>query len=173
MRFVVGCLLAGLGAALIAAACGEDFDPSEPVATGGAAGAGGEGGAPLADAGSVYGLATINPECGAGDGGTTVGECTACTLGHCATELESCFGATWETTLVGGVCEDLGTCVDACACGDNACFQACLTELEASTVDPCWSCVLTLISCQQASCSAECADETEPDGGHGADAGDG
>ena len=130
---------------------------------------GGVGGGMLEDAGSISGLALINPTCGVGDGGTVSQACVQCTTEHCSTQLDACFGGTWDSTLAGGICTSFGQCVMACDCGDNLCFNDCLQQLDANPADPCRSCVVDIVACEQTHCAVECDSNTGSDAGQGGD----
>lgn len=158
----LGRLLAGIAALsavglLVSAGC-EDDDPVVYPGTGGGS---------LADAGSISGLALINPTCGVGDGGTVSGDCVDCAQDHCSSDFADCFGADWQTDLRGGVCSDFGGCVMDCDCGDNQCFNVCLDALDQNAMDPCRSCIVDLVGCEQAHCAEECDSSEDPDAGEG------
>lgn len=137
--------------------CGDDDGSSSGV------GGGGGSGLLTTEAGSLNGLAVVNPACGTGDGGP-VDDCVTCTAQQCAARLDACFGTTWNTTLVGGVCQSFGQCVADCSCGSNDCFKACVAAVESSSNDPCLDCLYALFACEEAMCAAECL-EPEEDAG--------
>jgi hypothetical protein len=163
MRILSWLIGSASAAMLTAVACGEDFTDTSTMGTGGAGGT-----TVLAEAGTVFGLALVNPSCGAGDGGTVSGECSPCATEHCAGNLAECFGSAWQTNLEGGVCAEFGACVMACPCGDPDCFNACLSQLDVAYESACRSCVAELVECEQSNCAVECAGAT-PDGGQGGD----
>jgi hypothetical protein len=148
---VVGAVVAGGG-------CDDDATTTNT---------GGVGGGLVEDAGSINGLALINPACGAGDGGTVSQECVQCATDNCSADFEACFGTAWGTTLSGGICTTFGACVMACDCGDNTCFNGCLQQLDASTSDPCRSCVVDLVICEQTHCGDVCDLSSGSDAGQG------
>lgn len=161
MRFIG--LLGGLGLGMLLAAIGCDDDTTPTYTTTGA----GTGGGMLVDAGSINGLALINPVCGAGDGGTVSQDCVNCATEYCTDEFEACFDSTWQTTLESGICSAFGQCVAACDCGDNECFNDCLQELDARTADPCRSCIVDLVACEQNHCGYVCDLASGTDAGEG------
>jgi hypothetical protein len=139
--------------------CGESFDE----VGGGVGGAGGQ--APVADAGSIFGLALVNPTCGTGDGGVVSSECTSCAAAACGELFVECFGAEWQTDLAGGVCTSFGQCVMGCECGDADGFRACLEALGQEPASACYECIVSLVGCEQDHCAEACADSTEDAGG--------
>ncbi|MBW2525929.1 MAG: hypothetical protein JRI23_17230 [Deltaproteobacteria bacterium] len=159
MRRWIGLMIGlGVGAALASGGC-DDEETATPTAVG--------GGGLVADAGSISGLALINPTCGVGDGGTVSQDCVQCATDHCSAEFEACFDSSWGTTLAGGICTTFGQCVMDCDCGDNECFNVCLQQLDAATGDPCRACVVDLVVCEQAHCDTECETNTGNDAGTG------
>lgn len=151
-----------------AGGCGESFqDTTGTSSTGGAAGQ-----TSVSDAGTVYGLALVDPECGAGDGGVESSECTDCAKEHCADQFAECFGSSWQTDLAGGVCTTFGQCAMGCECGDAECFRDCLEALAQEPASGCYECIVALVGCEQSHCATECAEEV-PDGGAGGSAGSG
>ena len=155
-----------LGASLVAA-CGSDSSTDT-----GAIGTGGtqDSGAVLPEAGTLYGLAVINPQCGGGDGGVS-DDCLTCTSTQCASQYGACFGDAWQASLAGGACTAFGTCVMACDCGDNACFKTCLQTVTADTASACYGCLTSLFSCEQTSCGDPCAAYLDSDAGAHQDGG--
>lgn len=150
------------------AACGGDDDASLGGTAGTDGGAAGTDGGLLEEAGTLHGLAVVNPQCGTGDGGLD-DACITCASNSCVSEYEACFDTGWQTTLVGGVCSDFGQCVTDCGCGDNECFQGCLDTLESDTSAPCYGCLVNLFTCQQNNCAEQCAEPEDEDAGADAD----
>lgn len=111
------------------------------------------------------GLALTNPTCGTGDGAAE-DPCLDCTLAQCEAIYARCFGATFTTTLLGGVCDELGVCAADCACGGSDCFQSCLATAVVAG-GTCDACLGELAQCEATSCSAAC--EAESDAGVDAD----
>jgi hypothetical protein len=163
MRFLFWtAALVGVGSAMVSACSDDSSTDSYTPATGGSGGT-----TANVDAGTIYGLALVNPTCGAGDGGTVSNECTSCAADHCSADFSECFGSAWQTDLEGGECSTFGACVMACACGDRACFNLCVDELDASGSPTCRSCLADLVACEQTYCAGECS-SASPDGGAGA-----
>ncbi len=159
---IVGWLVA-LNVVGIAAGSGCD---SDTFATTSSSGTGGN--SIVEDAGSISGLALINPTCGVGDGGTVSQACVDCTAEHCESEFNACFGSDWQNDLESGICSAFGTCVENCDCGDHICFNDCLQALDANQADPCRACIINLIACELTHCESECEDLTgNPDAGTG------
>lgn len=119
-----------------------------------------DAGLELGAEGSLDGLSLTSPTCGAGSGGDL--ECRACTDQSCASAMSACFGVDYTTTLAGGVCLELGTCVAGCTCGDSDCFKVCLTQ-HASEGSPCRTCLYRVAECQHANCAFPCVES--PDAG--------
>lgn len=155
----IGCA-AGL---LLGAAVGAGGCDDESTATS----TGGVGGGLLEDAGSISGLALINPTCGVGDGGTVSQDCVDCATANCSAQFVECFGADWQSSLAGGICTSFGQCVMDCDCGDNLCFNDCLAALDANVADPCRGCVVDLVACEQTHCDAQCDIDSHVDAGQG------
>ena len=162
-RRIVWIVVAGLGALAGSFACSGDDGDTDLGTSGTGGGTAGSGGGVIEDAGTLHGLAVVNPACGTGDGGVD-DECIACATSSCSTQFEACFASSWETSLVGGVCESFGQCVTDCGCGDNECFQACLDTIESTPGDACYGCLENLFACEQTNCSESCTDELS-DGG--------
>lgn len=154
-------LLTGLVVGAAVAGGGCDDDESTTTSTGAV-----DGGL-VEDAGSISGLALINPSCGVGDGGTVSQACVDCATDNCSDDFVACFGSNWETTLAEGTCSTFGQCVMACDCGDNECFNVCLGQLDAAVGDPCRACVVDLVVCEQTHCDDVCDLSSGNDAGQG------
>lgn len=155
--------MSGLAIIATCIACGSS-DEDADLGSGGSAGVdAGTGGSVLDEAGTLHGLAIVNPSCGTGDGGPD-DACITCATSSCVPEFESCFGAGWQTTLAGGTCTTFGQCVMDCDCGDNQCFRVCLADLEKDTASACYGCVTTLFTCEVTKCGDACAEELDDAG---------
>jgi hypothetical protein len=108
---------------------------------------------------SLTGLAVVSPACGTDTQGRTA-ECRACAEQQCAVELAECFGATYTTTLAGGLCQTFGQCVMACSCGDQVCYQACVEAQSTTGPAACTDCLTRLLACETTQCSEICAGST-------------
>ncbi len=166
---IMGWFLAINGIAIgVSAGCDSDTDSDTST------GSSGTGGGLVEDAGTISGLTLINPNCGVGDDSTVSQACVDCAAEHCEPEFNACFGSDWLNDLDNGVCSTFGACVEACDCGDNACFNVCLQDLDDNHLDPCRSCIVTLIECEQTHCAEECDDLTgNTDAGTGGSGGEG
>jgi hypothetical protein len=156
-------LMSGLVAMAGFAACGGD-DEATTEGTAGTGGATGSDGSIVEEAGTLHGLAIVNPACGTGDGGVD-DDCITCASTSCVPEYQACFDSGWQTSLVGGVCADFGQCVTDCGCGDNTCFKGCVATIESDTANACYDCLTNLFTCEQNNCASECAEPVDDDAG--------
>lgn len=161
---IVWVLASGLIAMAAFAACGGDDDSTLEGTAGTGGGTAGSGGSISEEAGTLHGLAIVNPACGTGDGGVD-DDCITCASTSCVPQYEACFDTAWQTSLVGGICADFGQCVTDCGCGDNECFRACINTIEGDTANACYGCLVNLFTCEQNNCATECAEPVDEDAG--------
>lgn len=78
-----------------------------------------------------------------------------CIRSQCASQLQTCYGSSFDKGTFGGACGDAMTCGRACGCDDSSCSKKCKES------DDCKSCQNTLVQCLT-QCVPSCAKQSGP-----------
>lgn len=107
---------------------------------------------------SLTGPAAFDLDCGK-DGALPEGdECSKCQISSCAVELAAALGNAWRSGAGDGPCRSWFNCIQACPCGDQACYKSCIPHLAESG---CQQPAVSIDNCVMQNCASACSSSSQ------------